>query len=215
MELEIPRIELVDLVAKQLETLFVFNREAEREILSQAIETALEKCEHCFAHTKNKYYRKNSEVYFNPFHSAQYSIFLYFLSHTIFLSKNNTLADRIYYLNKSLNCLDLFYAVKMPRIFFLDHPIGSVIGRANYGNRFSFTQNCTVGNNKGIYPTIGENVRMMSGSKILGNCLIGNDVIVSANAYVKDSDIPSCSLVFGASPNLVIKSRPESYFRDK
>jgi serine O-acetyltransferase len=104
----------------------------------------------------------------------------------------------------------------MPRIFFLDHPIGSVIGRANYGNRFSFTQNCTVGNNKGIYPTIGENVSMMSGSKILGNCLIGNDVIISANAYVKDSDIPSCSLVFAASPNLVInKNWPESYLRDK
>ena len=30
-------------------------------------------------------------------------------------------------------------------------------------------------------------------------------MIIGANAYVKDVDIPSNSLVFGQSPNLVIK----------
>jgi len=95
----------------------------------------------------------------------------------------------------------------MPDVFSLDHPVGSVMGRAEYGNYFSFTQNCTVGNNKGIYPTIGENVTMMSGSKILGKTKIGNNAIIAANTYIKDTDIPSNCLVFGQSPNLVIKRR--------
>jgi serine O-acetyltransferase len=93
----------------------------------------------------------------------------------------------------------------MPDVFFLDHPVGSVLGRATYGLNFSFSQNCTVGNNKGIFPTIGKNVQMLSGSKILGRCKIGDNVIVSANTYIKDTDIPANSLVFGSSPNLVIK----------
>jgi serine O-acetyltransferase len=113
-----------------------------------------------------------------------------------------------------LNHLDLFYEVNLPKVFFLDHPVCSVIGRAVYGELFSFSQNCTVGNNKGVYPTIGRNVRMASGSKVLGDCRIGDNVIISANAYVKDTDIPSCSLVFGSSPNLVLKSRSESYFNE-
>jgi len=59
---------------------------------------------------------------------------------------------------------------------------------------------------------IGENVRMMSGSKILGECIVGDHVVFSANTYIKDTDIPSCSIVFGSSPNLVIKRKNESYF---
>ena len=46
----------------------------------------------------------------------------------------------------------------------------------------------------------------MSDSKIIGDCRIGSDVIISAGAYVKDSDIPGGSIVFGRSPNLGIKT---------
>ena len=192
----------------------MFNKTNEGELLSEAVDLSLERCKFCFKHTKNKYYQNQGEVYFNPFHSGQYSIFLYFLSHQIFLLKkqSNTLSDRIYYLNKCLNSLDLYYEIEMPSIFFLDHPVGSVIGRAKYGQGFSFSQNCTIGNNKGIYPSFGKNVKMMSGSKVLGNCQIGNNVIISANTYIKDSDIPEYSLVFGTSPNLIIKNKDKSYF---
>lgn len=214
MKLELSKSELIGLVAKQLNSLFVFDQKNEGELLSQGVNAALEQCEYCFSHTANKYYHKEGQAYFNPFHSGQYSIFLYFLSSAVFSIRKSrsTLSDRIYYLNKCLNGLDMFYEVKMPKIFFLDHPVGSVLGRANYGERFSFSQNCTVGNNKGRYPTFGQNVKMMSDSKVLGNCLIGDNVIISANTYIKDVDIPECSLVFGCSPNLTIKRKPEIYF---
>jgi serine O-acetyltransferase len=100
----------------------------------------------------------------------------------------------------------------MPKIFFLDHPVGTVLGKANYGEGFTFAQNCTVGNNKGKYPVFGLNVRMKSGSKVLGDCMIGDNVIISANTYIKDMNIPKCSIVFGSSPNLIIKTKPEIYF---
>jgi serine O-acetyltransferase len=87
------------------------------------------------------------------------------------------------------------------------------MGRAKYGNRFFFYQGCTVGGNrnKGIleYPVIGENVTMYSDSKIIGNSIIGNNVLISANAYIKNEKIPDNSIVFGQSPNLIIKQRKE------
>ena len=95
----------------------------------------------------------------------------------------------------------------MPDVFHLDHPVGSVLGRAAYQNGFTFSQNCTVGNNKGVFPIFGRNVRLFSGAKVLGSCVVGDDVDFAANSYVKDVDIPSGSIVFGESPNIVIKKK--------
>jgi serine O-acetyltransferase len=122
------------------------------------------------------------------------------------LGGGGVLADKCYYLNKVLNSCDLFYEVELPPIFMLDHPVGSVMGRAKYSDYFSFGQNCTVGNNHGIYPVIGDHVRMCANSMILGNCTIGNNVIIGAATCVKDESIPDNSLVFGKSPHLIIKS---------
>lgn len=214
MKIEITREELSELVKKQIDHLFLLRKGAEATHLEVCIDQALLRTEYCFKHTTNKYYQQDEEAYFNPFHSGQYCVFLYFLSHTIFHSdpKHRSLADRVYFLNKSLNAIDLFYEVKMPDIFFLDHPVGTVLGRAEFGDYFSFSQNCTIGNNKGIYPMIGRNVKLLSGAKLIGNSTIGDNVILSSNTYVKDTDIPSCSIVFGSSPNLIIKSKDPSYF---
>lgn len=162
----------------------------------------------CFAHTDNKYYCKDENVYFNPFHSGQWCIFLYYLSNSLFKeSPSNVITcDKIYYLNRMLNSCDLFYEVNLPDIFFLDHPLGTVIGRGTFGNYFSFSQGCTVGNNKGVFPIFGENVKMLSNSKVIGNSMIGNNVIIAANTYIKDCNIPNDKIVFGNSPNLIIKN---------
>ncbi|HFE8368989.1 TPA: hypothetical protein ACX87D_002798 [Legionella pneumophila] len=206
MLIEITKNQLESLVIKQLEALFFLGNE-EKKIISNIMNYALERCEFCFSNTDNKYYKKNDQTYFNPYHSGQYTIFLYYLSNSLFehLPNLTLLADRIYYLNKALNGLDLFYEVKMPAIFMLDHPVGSVLGRARYGDYFEFSQNCTVGNNKGVYPTIGNYVRMQSGAKIVGDCNIGNNVVLAANTYVKDTNIEDNSVVFGSSPNLIVK----------
>lgn len=207
-----PSFETLDkLIRHQVHSLFLLD-EIESELISNSLNEALNKTERSFSQSSNKYYKRDGQVFFSIYHSGQYCIFLYFLSRQIFLDNpgNSTLADKIYYLNKSLNGLDLFYEIKMPEAFQLDHPVGSVMGRATYGNNFTFAQLCTVGNNHGVFPTIGENVTMLSGSKILGNCIIGANVIVSANTYIKDTDIPANSLVFGSSPNLTIKQRDNS-----
>ena len=199
---------LEKLIKHQVHNLFLLEN-TEADVIAKILPKVIVKTEKCFRFSKNKYYRKDGEVFFSIYHSGQYCVFLYFLARQILLDfpEERTLADKLYFLNKSLNGLDLYYEIVMPNVFHLDHPVGSVMGRASYGEHFSFAQQCTVGNNKGIFPVIGNNVQMLSGSKILGKCNVGDNVIISANSYIKDEDIPSNSLVFGSSPSLVIKPR--------
>ena len=190
----------------QLESFFPISDE-DKECINERLEGTLFKVEKCFSATPNKYYHHNGETYFNPFHSGQYTVFLYFFSREVFLSGNSLLADKIYFLNKIMSSCDLFYEVKLPEFFMLDHPQGTVMGRAKYSNGLSFSQYSTVGNNKGIYPVIGENCEMCMNSAIIGNCHIGDNVTIGAGALVKDEDIPSNCMVFGQSPNLIIKAK--------
>ena len=208
MIFSVKQAEIPAILIHQLESFFPID-ESEKVCINQQLEGALLKIDQCFGKNPNKYYHRGDETYFNPFHSGQYTVFLYFYSRLVFLSGNSILADKIYYLNKIMNSCDLFYEVELPDYFSLDHPHGTVMGRAKYSDGLSFAQYSTVGNNKGIYPVIGKNCRMCMNSAIIGNCHIGDNVTIGAGALVKDTDIPSNSLVFGQSPNLVIKTKKE------
>ena len=98
--------------------------------------------------------------------------------------------------------------------------MGSVMGRAKYGNRFSFYQGCTVGGQIDKlgniwYPEIGNNVRMYANSSIIGKTKIGEDVIISVGCMVKNDIVPDNAIVFGSSPNLIIKIRETQEIRER
>ncbi len=172
-----------------------------------SINEALEKCEYCFKFIKNKYFKSGGDIIFNPFNSMQNTVFLYQLSNILYKRyQNNTLADRVYYLNKIMNCIDLYYELELPNIIYFQHAVGTFIGRAKIGDFLVIHQNCTIGANKNKYPIIGKNVTLYPYACILGNCKIGDNVVISANTYIKDCDIPDNSIVYGQSPNLVIKN---------
>lgn len=158
---------------------------------------------------RNKYYADAALV--SPLHSCQYAMFLYFLSRAL---RRPRAKDMVYGLLKMTSGADIFHQTGLPETFFFDHPVGSVLGRAAYGNHFVFAQGVTVGNNRGAYPTFGDRVCLNSGAKVVGACRIGDDVIIAANAYVKDRDIPSGSIVFGQDRALVVKTGREAANRE-
>ena len=196
--------QLVELLVKQLSGFFPVNGK-EIGILDYNVDHVLERCFYCFNGIDNKYFRRNGQVIFSPYHSGQYVIFLYYFSNTCSNSDCKELADKLYYLNKILNSCDIYHELELPEVFFLEHPVGSVFGRAKYGNNFTAFQSCTVGGNKNKYPDLGTNFKMLSGSKILGNCIVGDNVTLAANTYVKDTNIPANATVFGMTPNLIFK----------
>lgn len=210
--------ELRDLVLRQVASLYpVSEREAAR--LEVAVPAALAACERSFSRIRNKYYAgADGAAVLDPLHGCQWAQFLYRLARALYLTGGGgspcPLCDKVYALGKALSSADLFYQVELPEVFVFDHPLGAVMGRARYGNFFSFGQGCTVGNNHGSYPEFGESVFMLSDSKVVGDCRIGDFAIISANAFVKDEDIPSGSIVFGQSPHLVIKENRLEYVKN-
>ena len=175
-------------------------------------ESAIQRTLKCLDGAKDKYFQAGV---IDAGHTGQYCTFLYFLCNECYRSGLTPEASAIYALNKALHGCDLFYEVKLPEVFHLDHPFGSVMGRASFGEFFSFGQNCTVGNNRGIYPIIGSHVKMCAGSMILGDSKVGDNVVIGAGAIVKDDIIPANSLVFGQSPGLIIRKRQSAVLSSK
>ena len=210
----IPKEQILEQLLCQLASHFILSDE-ERFIVSSRFDNALQACEENFRVNENKYFRqiegRRILARFNPYHSVQYMIFLYYLSHDIYRNCQQTfLCDKIYYLNKILNSVDIFYAVELPAHFGAEHPLGSVMGRGKFGEGFFFYQGCTVGGTRDkegniYYPIIDENVHMFSNSSILGRCHIGKNVNIGAGCIVKNQDVPANSTVFGQSPNLIFK----------
>ena len=89
---------------------------------------------------------------------------------------------------------------------------GHASGRGSFSNYFAFRHNCTVGGNHGKFPRFGEFVCLFSNATVIGNTNIGNNVFISSNTLVKDVNISDNSIVFGQSPNLIIKRKPKEYF---
>ncbi len=154
---------------------------------------------------QNKYY--NGKI--DPYNGVIYCNFLYWLSYCAFINKHIDISEKVYSLNKVLHGVELFYEIKLPIHWSCEHPLGSVMGRAEYGDYFFFYQGCTVGTSrhkgKLFHPIIGNYVTMYSNSKVLGCSYIGNNTILSANSYVINETIPDNSIVFGQSPYLIIK----------
>ncbi|MBP3366690.1 MAG: hypothetical protein J6K96_06800 [Treponema sp.] len=198
--------EILPILIHQLKNNFMLS-EKETELLMAIRENVYRggynKTIECFRKANYKYFSEENGL--NPYNSVMYCNYLYQTSHILYKEGYTEIADKVYYLNKMLNGVDLFYAIDLPEHWSCEHPLGSVMGRAQYGDYFFFYQGCTVGGNHMNYPVIGNDVTMYSNSKILGKSHIGNNVIIGANAYVKDTDIPNDTIVFGEFPNLIFK----------
>jgi serine O-acetyltransferase len=194
-----------DLRAYTARQLALFSRDADGVVpsrLSPYFKDALARVEWCFQNIRRKYYFDGQNTIFNHLHGDHYAIYLYYLSNTVYCAgKDEELAEQLFLLNKSLHGVDLFYGVSLPEVFLLIHPVGTVLGNASYGNYFVAYQNCGVGSlEDGQYPVFsGENV-LFARSSVLGNCHIGRNVVVGANAFILNTDIASDLTVVGSYP---------------
>lgn len=212
MKISIKKNELVEYIVKQLNFFFPDKNKISNYDVSRLIDDTLDRLNFCFKPFKVKYYYDGKNSLFNHLNSDHYCTFLYFLSNNAYRQNNIDLADKLFYLNKALHSIDIFYSVKMPDIFMLIHPIGSIIGNASYKNYTVFYHGVTVGSSiEGIYPEFSENTVFCSKSLVIGNCKIGKNVTFSANASCIDTDIPDNTLVFGTAPNNILKEAKLKY----
>ena len=100
------------------------------------------------------------------------------------------------------------YDTELPDIFYISHGIGTMLGKAIYGNFFIAMHGCTVGTYNGKSPVIGKGVTLTAHSSIIGNCNIGNNVSISNYTSVFERDIPENTLVYTDSNTGQITLKP-------
>lgn len=195
---------LANYISSQLNNFFPDENPTTSTQLLEAIERAEERIYYCFHNIRKKYFHENGVTRFNHLISDQYCMYLYMLSNHVYRdSGDEELATKLYYLNKTLHCVDIFYTSQLPDIFLLVHPLGTIIGRAKFSDYFIAYQGVTVGClNEGIFPTFEGKTIMYANSKVLGDCKIGDNVCLAADTTVINKDIPSNKIVIGKSPSL-------------
>lgn len=187
-------------VCRQLNSIFPDGTVYSEEDLLHSVETALDRVEYCFSHIENRYFFDGEASIFNHLHGDQYAMFLYLLSRVVFLAKldaPNGLASKLFLLNKSLHGIDAFYEVELPSVFLFVHPLGTVLGRANYKDFLVVYQRCGIGSNHDIYPELGHHVTLHPGSSVLGRCRVGDFSSLGAEALLIDADLPDRTLYLG------------------
>lgn len=96
--------------------------------------------------------------------------------------------------------------------FYIGH-FGTIVinGKAKIGKNCNIAHSTTIGQaNRGKlkgYPTIGDKVWIGTGSVIVGNIKIGNNVLIAPNTFV-NIDIPDNSLVIGNPAKVIYKENP-------
>jgi len=197
------RTELAQYVVRQYENLFPDGRNSGD--LSNIVGAALDRTLNCFNSVRQKYYWENDHAIFNHLNADHYAVFLYFLGNSAHKAGNVEAANKAYLLNKALHNVDIFYEIELPSIFVLQHPVGTVLGRAVYSDYLFVYQGCLVGAGlDGDIPRFDGPCAMFGGSKIVGSCEVGANCWISLGATVVDAKIASNSVVRGSSPDLVV-----------
>lgn len=167
---------------------------------------ALERVEYAFARIVLRGYSTDGQATFSHLQGDQYAAFLYFAAHSAWRDREDTvLASKLFLLNKALNGIVIMYDTILPDVFVLMHTVGTVLGKAAYGNYLVAAQNVTVGMDRDGTPTFGERVVLYGGSSVIGRSSIGERVTVASNATVRGTDVPPRSIVAGVAPDLKIR----------
>ncbi len=110
-------------------------------------------------------------------------------------------------ISRFLTGIDIHPAARIGRRFFIDHGMGVVIGATTIiGDDVLLYQGVTLGgtgNEHGKrHPTLGNNIVVGSGAKVLGNIEIGSNSRIGAGSVVVDS-VPENSTVVGVPGRIV------------
>lgn len=227
MILTLTRKELRGYLGKQLESFFpdgLTEKYYKGKDIDIALDLALERVENCFKHINNPAYSdEDGQTYFSHLHSDQYSQFLCLFMNSLWReSENKNICDKIILLNRMLNSIFVSYKCKLPDIFFFGHPVGTILGNAQYSDYLYVSQNVTVntGENgrKSLTPKLGKGLFLAAGAKIIGDETIGDRVAIGVDAVVYKQKIGDDKLVIrDETGNIVVKENKkciqQSFFR--
>ena len=139
-----------------------------------------------------------------------HAVLLHRISHRWWRSNWKLAARLMSAFTRWLTNVDIHPGATIGKRFFIDHGAGVVIGEtAEIGNDVTLYHGVTLGgttwSKEKRHPTLGDNVLVGAGAKILGAITLGNNVRVGANSVVI-KDVPPCCTVIGI-PGRIIQQK--------
>lgn len=134
-------------------------------------------------------------------YSGLHAIVLHRIAHTLLKMRIPLVPRFLSQLGRFLTGIEIHPGAEIAEGLFIDHGLGVVIGETSIvGKNVTLYQGVTLGGTgkeRGKrHPTIGDNVVIGAGAKILGNITIGENSYIGANAVVV-KDVPANSTVVG------------------
>lgn len=136
------------------------------------------------------------------------ALIYYKIAHYFYSKKRYLIARYISEKAKRKTGIEIHPGATIGKNLFIDHGTGVVIGEtAIIGDNVTMFHGVTLGGTGKVkgkrHPTIGNNVFIGCGAKILGNITIGDNVKVGANAVIL-KDVEANTTVVGV-PGVIVK----------
>lgn len=143
-----------------------------------------------------------------------HAIIAYRLSHFLYGHKRFFLARLVSQLARFFTGIEIHPGAVIGKGLFIDHGMGVVIGEtAEVGDNVTIYHGVTLGGtgkHKGKrHPTIGNNVLIGTGAKVLGPITVGNNAKIGANSVVLHN-VPEDATAVGIRAKNILKNKPKS-----
>jgi serine O-acetyltransferase len=130
-----------------------------------------------------------------------HALWFYRVGHWFWTHRLNFLGRLTSQIGRAFTGIEIHPGAKIGRGFFIDHGMGVVIGEtAEVGENVTLYHGVTLGGTswkkEKRHPTLGNNVVVGAGAKILGPIMVGDNTRVGANSVVV-KDVPADSVVVG------------------
>ncbi len=142
-------------------------------------------------------------------YSGLHALVGYRLSHWFYKNKYFTVARVISQFFRFLTGIEIHPGAKIGKGLFIDHGMGVVIGETTeIGDNCLIYQGVTLGGTGKEtgkrHPTLGDNVMVGAGARVLGPFKVGNNVKIAANAVVLEA-IPDNSTAVGVPARIIMR----------
>jgi serine O-acetyltransferase len=140
-------------------------------------------------------------------YSGLHAIWSHRIAHWFYNRRMFTFARIISQISRFMTGIEIHPGARIGRRFFIDHGMGVVIGETcEIGDDVLVYHGVTLGGTgkeKGKrHPTIGNNVVISAGAKVLGSFTVGDNSRIGANSVVLN-EVPSNSTVIGIPGRIV------------
>lgn len=145
-----------------------------------------------------------------------HAIWTHRLSHRLWQRRSTRLLARlISQVARAVTGIEIHPGARIGRRFFIDHGMGVVIGETSeVGDDVMLFHGVTLGGRSTHrvkrHPTIGDNVTIGTGARVLGPVTIGDNVAVGANAVVV-KDVPSEATAVGVPAEVRAVATPDMF----